>query len=124
MLFHSGPFTLELESLVTFENTKYSFCKYLFSTHNLIKRVLVHPKFHFCDFDRPRWTNSKTHNTNLIFCLKGDTNNNDDCDNDNHKNNDNDNHSDNKEVVVVVVTTKKATISHQNVYGKAKGAPL
>ena len=112
------------EYVVTFENTKYSFCKYLFSTHNLIKRVLVHPKFHFCDFDRPRWTNSKTHNTNLIFCLKGDTNNNDDRDNDNHKNNDNDNHSDNKEVVVVVVTTKKATISHQNVYGKAKGAPL
>ena len=105
--------------MVTFENTKYSFCKYLLSTHNLTKRVLVHPKFRFCDFDRPCWTNYKTQNSNHIFCLEGDANNNDDHDNDN-----NDNHSDNKEVVAVVVTTKKATISHHNVYGKAKGAPL
>ena len=85
---------------------------------------MVHPKSRFCEVDRPRWTNIKTQNSNLIFCLEGDANNNDDRDNDNDKNNDNDNHSDNKEVIVVVVTTKKATISHHNVYGKAKGAPL
>ena len=46
--------------MVTFENTKYPFRKYLFATHNLIKRVLVHPNFSFCEVDRPRGTNEKT----------------------------------------------------------------
>ena len=47
-------------SVVTFENTKYSFHKYIFSSHNLIKRVFVHSNFSFCEVDRPCGTNEKT----------------------------------------------------------------
>ena len=64
--------------------------------------------------DRPRGTNEKNQNTNLIFCLHEDFNNNDDSDSDNYNDNNinNDNDSSNKEVVAVavIVTTRKKLI--------------